>query len=332
MRLAAELAVDEINAAGGAGGRPFELVVRDDFGDPDSAVRIAEELTSGDAVAVIGHLFSAATLVAAPIYASATPAVPLLSPSASAPDVRDAGDHVFALCPTDREHASALATWVRQGLGLARGAVLYLNDPYGRGFRQQFAARFLALGGEVVESDPYLGSIPDVGPYLDRLARRGGIEFLAVGGNRAEGETVVREARRRGLAIPIVGGDGLEGIEAAGALAEGMYLTTAYLPTLETRRNQQFLEAFSTRYPDASAPNQPAAATYDAVYLLRDAVAADKATRRALLRTLAEIGRERPPLQGVTGILGFDESRQLTGVPVLIAAVREGRIEVARQP
>ena len=68
MKRAAELAVEEINAAGGVRGRPLELVTRDDFGDPDSAVAVASALEAAKVVAVIGHVYSGTTLAAAPVY------------------------------------------------------------------------------------------------------------------------------------------------------------------------------------------------------------------------------------------------------------------------
>ncbi|HEX9754232.1 MAG TPA: ABC transporter substrate-binding protein, partial [Gemmatimonadales bacterium] len=68
MRLAALLAVEEINAAGGIEGRSVELVAADDFGDPDSAVVVAARLVSQGVTAVVGHVYSGTTLAAAPVY------------------------------------------------------------------------------------------------------------------------------------------------------------------------------------------------------------------------------------------------------------------------
>ena len=68
MRQAAELAAEEINAAGGINGRRLELVARDDYADPDSAVFVAGDLYDSDVSAVVGHLFSGMTLAAAPVY------------------------------------------------------------------------------------------------------------------------------------------------------------------------------------------------------------------------------------------------------------------------
>jgi len=331
MRLAAEMAVAEINAGGGIDGRPIELIERDDAGDPDSAVKVAADLTRLGVVAVIGHVFSGTTLAAAPVYADAPVPVPVITPSSSAPEVSQAGSHLFRLCPTDLEHGMALATWIRNGLGLGQGAVLYLNNPYGRGVRQAFVTRFEAMGGTVVESDPYLGTTPEVGPYLDRIVAQGTAQFLVIAGNREDATVILTQARARGMTLPVLGGDGLEGIEAAGALAEGVFVTAAYLPGLETPENQRFVRSFGARYPEAGAPNQPAAASYDAVYLLRDVIRARGATRRGIQEGLAVLGDELPPHQGVTGVLAFDGRGDLARMPVLISVIRNGVVSLAEQ-
>ncbi len=329
MQLAAELAAEEINAAGGVAGRLLELVIRDDYADPDSAVFIATDLYESGVSAVIGHLFSGMTLAAAPVYNGGEGPVAAISPSSSSPELTTAGDYTFRVCPSDLEHGSALAHWVSERLRLRRGAVLYLNDQYGRGIRQTFVREFIRLGGQLESVDPYLGSTPEVGAYLDRLARSKRAEFLVVAGNRPEAEEIIRQARRRGLAIPIVGGDGLEGIHEAGALAEGVYLSSAYFPDLPTAANRRFVEAYRRKYPLAGIPNQPAAATYDAVYLLRDVIARAGSDRAAVRRALATVGSATPPFEGVTGTVAFDAAGDVPNQNVYIGLVRNGRVIVA---
>lgn len=331
MRKAAELAVEEINSAGGIGGRPIELIARDDRGDPDSAVSVAADLVAEGVVAVIGHVYSGTTLAAAPVYGAGTTPIPVITPSSSAPEVALAGGHVFRLCPTDLEHGAALATWIRQGLQLTRAAVLYLNNPYGRGVRQSFVSRFTALGGVITESDPYLGDSPDVGTYLDRIRAGGEAELLVVAGNRTEALSVLRQARERGIMIPVFGGDGLEGLEQDGAIAEGVTLTAAYLPTVDTPQNERFVRTYLAKYPGSVAPNQPAAAAYDAVYLLRDVIGGAGASRRAIITALTTLGGDIPPYQGVTGILAFDGAGDLARMPVLIGVVRNGMVVQVEQ-
>ena len=331
MKLAAQLAAEEINAAGGIGGRPLELVLRDDYADPDSAVFIASDLYESNVSAVVGHLFSGTTLAAAPVYNGGEDPVAAISPSSSSPEVSTAGDHTFRVCPSDLAHGAALAHWVRERLNLERGAVLYLNDQYGRGIRQTFVDQFQRLGGRLESVDPYLGDRPDVGPYLDRMARNRNIQFLVVAGNRGEAEEVLRQARRRGVQVPILGGDGLEGIEGAGALAEGVYLTSSYFPTLPTGANRKFVEAYRRKYPDARMPNQPAAATYDAIHLLRDVIGRVGSSRKDVSRALAGVGSETPPFEGVTGVVAFDAAGDVPEQNVYIGRVSAGAVEVANR-
>jgi len=329
MKHAAELAVEEINAAGGIAGRPLELVERDDFADPDSAVFVATDLYEAGVSAVIGHLFSGTTLAAAPVYNGGSDPVVAISPSSSSPEVSTAGDYTFRICPSDLAHGAALARWVHDTLGLRRGAVLYLNDQYGRGVRQTFVKDFTRRGGMLQSIDPYLGDIPHVGPYLDRLAKAGRTDFLVVAGNRTEAEEILRQARKRGLTMPVLGGDGLEGIEAAGGLAEGVYLSSAYLPTLATPANKAFLKAYRKKFPTAGLPNQPAAATYDAVYLLRDVIARAGTKREAVRRELARVGSGAPAFRGVTGVVAFDARGDVPNQTVYMGVVHNGAVRLA---
>jgi branched-chain amino acid transport system substrate-binding protein len=329
MRRAAELAVAEINAEGGVNGRQVQLVERNDFADPDSAVFVATDLYNAGVAAVIGHVWSATTLAAAPVYNGGDQPVVAISPSSSAPGISDAGPYIFRLCPSDYAHAAALARWVRNNLGLERGAILYGNDEYGRGVRQTFVKELTRLRGEAVGIDPYLGDKPDIGPYLDRIAATKSAQFIMAAGGLPDGEEILREARKRKITVPLVGADGLEGIEALGALAEGVYVSEAYLPSLPTPANRRFVEAYRKRYPDAGLPNQPAAATYDAVYLLRDVIARVGTKREAIRRAVAEVGTTTPAFVGVTGRIAFDSLGDVPNAAVHIAVVKNGAMQYA---
>jgi len=154
MKAAAEMAADEINAKGGIGGRrPVKLVFMDDSANPQRAIQVAKTLRdSAIIVAVIGHVGSAASIAAAPIYngldQEGDPVVQI-SPASSSPALREAGDWTFRVTPTDLEFSPALAQWAAQRLGRRRAAVLYANDDYGQGVRSTFERAFQAGGGAV---------------------------------------------------------------------------------------------------------------------------------------------------------------------------------------
>ena len=326
---AARLAVEEINAAGGVDGRPLELIEKDDFGDPDSAVVAASSLASSAVVAVIGHGFSGPTLAAASVYNQAERPVVAITPSASSPEVSFAGPWTFRLCPSDLAHGSALARWARGRLGLARGAVLFSNDDYGRGIREVFERDYAQVQGVVVESDPYLGSPPVVEPYLDRIARDGRAQFVLVAGYLEEGTAILRGLRERGVAIPVLGGDGLEQIERLGPMANGTYVSSSYLPEIATEGNRKFLEAWRARYPDLPPPNGSGIYTYTALYLLKHVMERAGTDRHAIRRALAEVGGKEPAFEGPLGPVVFDSNGDLVDPQVWVGVARDGRMGLA---
>ena len=326
MRRGAALALEEINAAGGVEGRRLALIERDDRGDADSAMRVASELYESRAVAVIGSIYSGLTLAAAPIYNGGTHPLVQLAPSASSPDLTDAGDYTFRLCSSDLAYGAALARWAYQRLGRRRAAVLYVNDEYGRGVRSTFTAEFGRLGGTVVEVSPFLAERPNVGPYLARMTEAKRADVLLLAANIAEGERVLVQVRAARLTLPVLGGDGFVGIEDRGSLAEGMFISTGYLADETSPANQRFVEAYHKRYPEAIPPDQGAAATYDAVRLLGQVIARAGPDRRRVRDALAEVGRTAPPYEGVVGTIAFDRNGDVPQLAVQIGVVHDGRL------
>jgi branched-chain amino acid transport system substrate-binding protein len=329
IRYGARLAVEEINAAGGVNGRKLELVEREDYADVDSAVVVATDFYTSDVVAVIGHGFSGPTLAAAPIYNGGDDPMLEIAPASSSPAVSEAGPYTFRLCPSDVAHGAALARWARQRLSLDRAAVLYLNDDYGRGIRQAFEQEFQALKGEVVAALPYLGDIPEVGPYMDRLARDGRAQFIVVAGYDSDAKEILSQARRREITVPVMGGDGLEQIFRAGDMAEGTYATSSYFPSVDTPVNNKFAAAYAQRYPDAGPPNGSGAASYDAVYMLRDVISRVGTQRKKVRDAFAEIGRSAPAHEGAMGTLAFDENGDVPSLRIYMGVVHNGRMTMA---
>ena len=95
--------------------------------------------------------------------------------------------------------------------------------------RRTFAAEFTRLGGVVVEADPYVAATSSLEPYLSRM-QRGGVDVLMLAAERPGAELALREMGPLGIHWPVIGGDALAGIEEDGALAEGLHMSTAYLP------------------------------------------------------------------------------------------------------
>jgi branched-chain amino acid transport system substrate-binding protein len=327
MRLAAELARDEINGAGGIGGRKIELRIVDDSANADAAVRGASALVADrEVVAVVGHLTSGATLAAAPVYDRGDDPVVAITPSASSPEVALAGEWIFRLCPTDLLHGTKLGEFAARELGARRAAVLYHNDEYGRGVRSTFEERFVAAGGTVVGSDPYLPGTPNVRPYLERLVRRGA-QAILVAGHRTEAERIIATLDSMGISLPILGADGLTGITAPAGYTAPIYVTNVYERDGRGARNQAFRAAYRTAHGER-VPDHRGAGAYDAVHLIAKGIESVGADRAALRDWLAGVGGATAAYEGVLGRVAFDENGDVRDGNVVVyqanAAAREG--------
>ena len=326
MRQAAELAVGEVNAAGGVGGRRLSLRVVDDSGSEDVAVRVATTLRDDpDVVAVIGHLTSGTSLVAIRVYGSGSRPVAMISPSASSPDLSGINPWFFRVCPSDLSHGPDLARFARRRLNAARAAVIYINNDYGRGVRKSFTAEFTRLGGQVVEEDPYVTTTTSLEPYLSRIRQEGGVDVLMLATERPGAELALREMAGIGVRWPVMGGDALTGIEADGPVAAGVHISSAYLPDRPGERNAQFVAAYGRAYP-GQRPDHRGAGAYDIINLLARALAAVGPDRRALRDYLAQVGRARAAFEGVTGTISFDDRGDVPGKSVVVGVVRDGRL------
>jgi len=337
MRLAAEMAAAEINASGGIDGRRLRLELADDNADPAKAIEVARQLRGNAAVvAVVGHVNSTASLKAATIYNAvnndSVPGEPVLqvSPASSSPQLTAAGDWTFRICPTDLEFSPVLARWASQ-LGRRRAAVLYANDDYGQGVKTTFSDAFTRAGGQIVSGDPYLPATYEspeaLDPFLVRAFRRGA-DALVIGGQAPEGLKIIAAARRLGFTGPILGADGLTGVKDGGPVAEGVYVTSAFLPDRPAKKAQDFVQAYRQRYNET--PDHRGAMTYDVLYLLKEAIEREGTGRRAVRDYVAAIGISRPKFEGVSGSIQFDRNGDVVGKEVAVGVVRGGQLVTSR--
>lgn len=326
MRRAAEMAVSEINARGGVHGRQLQLRLRDDSANEDAALRVARALRDDPAVmAVIGHLNSGPTKVAARVYGAGEDPVVVISPSASSPDLAGISPWFFRVCPSDLTFGARLAQYAYNTLGARRVAVLYINDDYGRGVRRTFAAEFTRLGGQVTTEDPYLSGAGGVEPYFTRIQRNGGVDALVLATHRAGAEEALRERARMRVPWPVMGGDALTGIETLGPLAEYVRVASAYLADRPGAANATFTAEYARQF-DGTRPDHRGAGAYDIVHLLARAMDQGGVSRSAIREYLATVGNSRPAYDGVTGRIAFDERGEVPDKSVVIGVVRGGRL------
>ncbi|MFL5574529.1 MAG: ABC transporter substrate-binding protein [Gemmatimonadaceae bacterium] len=315
-----ELAVAEINAAGGIHGRRLRLLARDDDGSGEKATSIAQEfVANADVVAVVGHVNSGAMVAAARMYDGHLVS---LATTATSPDLSGISPWVFRVISSDSANGLTIARFARR-LGRKRAAILYENNAYGRGLTESFRRNFDA---EVVSVDPISEDTRDCEPYVAFL-KRYSPDVVFVAGTERSGIAVLREARRQGLRADFVGGDGWTGIVDDTAAAEGAYVAapfTAEDPRPDARR---FVSAFRQRYHGLS-PDGNAALAYDATMLLARAVT-ERGTDRAAVRDyLASLARGAG-YPGVTGAIRFEPSGDPLGRGMVMTRVERGALTMA---
>ena len=136
-----ELAREEINAAGGFEGKLFEIVYRDDATNPEVGRQVTRELIDDlDISLIIGAVSSTVTIAIAPICQESE--VLLLSPTASAPAITDAGSYIFRNYPSDILEGTAMANFARDPLGIEHVAIFAVDNEYGTGLKEVFAREF----------------------------------------------------------------------------------------------------------------------------------------------------------------------------------------------
>lgn len=227
-RQSVELALTEVNAAGGIMGRKVELIVYDDRLNPQEAVAIAHKLIEKDhVVGVVSGAFSGPTRVTAPIYFKAR--VPMVAGYAIHPDVTRGTDSNFRIGFLGEVEGGAAGEYAVRTLKSRRPAVLSIDNDFGREIAGGFTRRVERLGVPVLTQHLYTyPGEKDFRPILTRIkAARPDLLFAA--GYHDVAALITLQAKEVGLVVPILtkgGFDSPKFVELAKGTAEGVIVAT----------------------------------------------------------------------------------------------------------
>ena len=315
-RRGVELAVAEINAAGGVNGRQITILFRDDRGDGSRAAEIAQEFVDLEEVsAVIGHVTSGAMIAAAKVYDGNLAAVATTASSAALTGI---SPWVFRVISSDSANGVDLARFAER-LGKRRAAVLYENDPYGRGLADAFRRQF---SGEIVGFDPIDADGTDAEVHVAWFVQRRP-DLVFVAGTERSGIALLNEAHRQGLAADFLGGDGWTGIVMDVAAAEGAFVGAPFTALDPRPEAQRFVRAYREKYE--TDPDGNAALAYDAVQVVVAGVRAVGTDRAKLRQWLAERTAAHA-IPGVTGAIAFLPTGDPVGKSFVMTRVRNGQL------
>ena len=318
----AQLAVDEINAAGGIDGKQIEVVDKDNKSETAEAASVSTNLvTQSKVAAIVGPATSGATAAA---VANATQAgVPLISPSATQDGLTKGQDFLFIATFQDSFQGKIISNYVSNKLN-AKKVVLYTDNSsdYAKGIAKSFRDSFT---GEIVADETFVSGDTDFQAALTKIKDKD-FDAIVLPGYYTEAGKIVNQARGMGIDKPIIGGDGFNGAEfvqqATAERASNIYFISGFSTTVDVSdKAKAFLEAYRAKYNED--PSTFAALAYDSVYLVANAAKGAK-TSVDLKNNLAKTQN----FEGVTGQTSFDADHN-TVKTAFMMTMNNGKVEAA---
>ena len=310
------LAVAEINDAGGIGGKPIKLTEYDDQCDPTVAATAANQIISDTSIiAVVGDVCSSATLAQMPIFGRVK--MPVLAATASSPQLSAKGYANFArIIPNDDIQGAASIELGTKVLGYKRIAVLYPSDDYGQALLTIAKRAAAETGGEIVDAETYVtGATNDFSSVLANIAAANPDALFLAGYYADMGAAVSQSVRVFGdKHIPFLANAQTqvpEYVDLAGAAADGTWVTNVYDMNNPSKENQTFVAAYKEKF--GAQPGIQAAAGYDNIYVLKQAIEDNKGSTENLMPVIRATKYE-----GAMGLIQFDKNGDNIGGSLVV--------------
>jgi branched-chain amino acid transport system substrate-binding protein len=305
MQRGTEIAVADINSAGGVLGQQVRLVASDDFCDPEQAMAAARKLVGDGAVFVVGHYCSGASISASEIYEAA--GVLQISPASTNPALTELGRaNVFRVIGRDDSQGSVAGDYLADHWAGKKVAILHDGATYGKGLADETRAQLNKRG---ITEATYEAYTPGKSDYSAEIAalQAADIAVLYVGGYHAEVALMARAARDRGYSLQFISGDTLSTEDfalIAGPAAEGLLFTFGADP----RQNAEAAPIVERFRAEGYEPAGYTLSTYAAVQVWAQAV--EKAASLEPKAVIASLHGQQ--FDTVLGQIAFDSKGDLT--------------------
>ncbi|MBR2854721.1 MAG: ABC transporter substrate-binding protein [Clostridia bacterium] len=320
----AQIAVDEINAAGGK--YKIELIDEDDEHNVEKVINAYNAALDAGAQMILGSTTSKPCEAAgAQGYADR---VFFLTPSASSTAVIEDKDNVFQVCFTDPNQGAASAEYIAEHKLGTKIAVIYNNaDVYSTGIHDTFVEKAPGLGLEIVSEETFTDETTDFTVQVGK-AQEAGAEIVFLPMYYTPASLILKTAADKNYKPIFFGVDGMDGILSVEgfdtSLAEGVMLLTPFVATSEDEKVANFVKLYQDKFGDT--PIQFAADAYDGIYILvaaaeKAGITSDTTPEEAcdlLIAAMKEI-----QVDGITGSMTWDESGAVTKTP-MAATIENG--------
>ena len=312
-----DLAVEEINAAGGINGQKVEFVCEDDEGDAAKSVSAYKKLVTKDRTKlIIGSLTSGCT-IAITAQAQANKVLQI-APAATAVAVTDAGNYVFRTCFTDPFQGRVGGKFAADNLQAKKAAILYdIGNDYSVGLTENFESEFTKQGGTIVAKESYATGEKDFNAIITKV-KAANPDVVYLPDYYSTVALISKQLRAQGVTVPFVGPDGWDGLtEVAGDEVLNGYYSNHYAADSDSPVVQKFVAAFENKY--GAKPNAFATLGYDSMYMLKDAIVKAGSTDASKVRDALE----QTDGEYVTGHIKFDEKHNPIKSAVMIKMTKE---------
>ena len=305
-----ELAIKEINEAGGVNGKQIQLVKYDNKSEEAEATTLASKLMTQDkVVAVLGPATSGSFKATIPVAIKNK--IPVISGSATADDVtvdeNGVKEYAFRICFNDSYQGTGMANYALNNLSKTKAVVIMdSSSDYGKGLAENFVKTFEAGGGTIVAQEAYVKGDTDFNAILTSIKGKD-FDVIFIPGYYEEAGLIIKQARAQGINVPILGADGFDSpvlaqLAGADALNE-VYFSNHYSSLDQDPVVQNFISLFKKEYN--KEPDAFNALGYDLAKFVVDGIKRAEKLNGESLKSALEATEN---FAGVTGNFTIDEN------------------------
>ncbi len=304
-----DLAVEEINQSK-MFSVPLKIIYEDDKMDPKEGVNAINKLIIGDKVPlIIGPFGSSITLADAPIANKNK--VVLLGASATADNIKDAGDYIFRITPPNSKQGNDVAKFCYNKLNSKKAAIIYQTNDYGTTLKAAFESEFNKLGGEVLIVEGVDLGTKDFKTQISKIkSKQVDVVFFPL--HVAESGIFLKQSKELGLDVNFISCDGAmvdDLLKLAGNAAEGTYYTSL---ALAYGINDSLINNFNNRFQEKynKEPDVYAAYYYEVTNIAAYALKKAGKNTEEIKDILYSINGENS-YNGLTGKTSFDSNGEV---------------------
>lgn len=300
VKQGSQIAVDEINAAGGVNGKKLELIFEDDACDEEKSISAYNKVMDEGVTAIVGAVTSACSIAVS--GESVKDGILQITPSGSAQECTQ-NPNAFRICFTDPLQGQTMAKYIAEQ-GFKNVAIIYnAGDPYSSGVAEAFVAEAANQGLTIAAQEAYNTGDVDFKTQLTKI-KGTNAECIFLPMYYSDVAAITEQAVTVGVSLPYFGSDGWDGIidqlNGDTSNIEGSTFLTPFVATDESENIKSFVDAYKKAY--SASPDQFAADGYDAVYAIKAAIeeCGDDVTNENLIAAMTKI-----KVNGLTGDMTF---------------------------